>query len=1141
MRRNLDFGDFIWSRMDSAHAISVQENNRFYTSAFLNARITPIWKNNSICSCISGNPGYLSVRECETRVRIQEQTGYGAVPMIKSLDRTGTWRTYSTADGLPGVRIEQIAEDSEGFLWFATWENGASRFDGDEFRNFTEQDGLAHHRVNTIFNDSRDRLWFGTSHGACWYDGAIFHHLECDGIAGRSVGSFCEDSEGRLWLGGHKNIGYCDGAVYHDVLPGIPRLTVPYSNDIIQDSRGHIWISAEYPIRFDGERFHRYDEKDGFPHAEMGYAVSRDLTGRVWLARVGHGDRLWYFADDTFHSVSVDLGGWLRRIQCDREGRMWICTLEEALYMDGDGFSSFTTADGLPHPSVSAVFQDREHHFWFATWGGVGRYDDSISVCEPELEMSGYKCEASQLVQDRQGAVWVGYSTPLLNNLEKSVFRFNGEHFAHIRTDDGVDIDNCFALHQDHNGYMWLGGINGLFRYDGERVERIHLADTLSDVSISAIAQDAHGRLLFGYRERTKKQQRENLLVSPMKLIVQHGERFHTVAVEERTRNRFSRIGPVINGCDGEIYFCLSGTSFSDPDKGFARWHPEDGLKYYGLDDGLIDTNINDLLLDRAGNLWVATHRGLCRFDGSAFQAFTTEHGLPNNFIRCLFEDRQGHLWIGTNSGVVHYDGRTFQRIQSPHIGPVCRILEDRAGTFWFGSLLGSIIRYRVRHVPPRIRLLQVIANRVFENLDDAIHSTSDQQVTFEYKGLGFSTHPRDMLYTYRLKGHDPDWQPPTRETRAHYRDLPTGEYTFQVRAIDRDLNYSDHVEARLTITSDPRIEAFTAILNRRGSREFVGHSPALRQFQNDLRKVAAADITVLIMGETGVGKGLAARALHALSPRCDGPFIEVSCGALPVALVDSELFGHEKGAFTSAVSHRLGRVELAEGGTLFLDEIGDVALETQVKLLRLLEEGTYERVGSSKSLTAWTRIVAATNRSLAELVGKGAFREDLFYRLNAFPLVLPPLRQRRADIPALAELFKHRMATHLGKEVDPLTPEVIEVLQDWAWPGNVRELEHTIQRAVVLCAGPRISVADLGPYGSRIKGTAANTEGPTVAVSHDREILPLEESERRHILAALEAANWRIKGSGGAATLLGLPPSTLYGKMKKLGIRNRV
>ncbi len=471
----------------------------------------------------------------------------------------------------------------------------------------------------------------------------------------------------------------------------------------------------------------------------------------------------------------------------------------------------------------------------------------------------------------------------------------------------------------------------------------------------------------------------------------------------------------------------------------------------------------------------------------------------------------------------------TWQTYSIPDGLPSVRIqhiAEDSDGNFWFGTIQNTLVRYRPRQTPPTVRLLQVIADKVYENLKEVVSSTPDQNVTFEYKGLSFSTHPHDMLYIYRLMGYDSDWQPATRKMRAHYRDLPPGDHTFQVQAIDRDLNYSEVAQVQLSVKPDPRIEALTDVINSQENQKFIGHSAALHAFQIQLKKVASTELTVLFKGETGVGKGLAARVLHGLSINGDGPFIEVSCGALPGALIDSELFGHEKGAFTSAVSHRLGRVELAKGGTLFLDEIGDMALETQVKLLRLLEEGTYERVGGSETLKVQARIVAATNRDLDEMVRTGAFREDLYYRLNAFPMSLPPLRERKEDIPYLAEFFKHRMATHLNKQIDPLTVEVIEVLQACDWPGNVRELEHTINRAVIVCQDSQIEIEDIG---------LINSSDP---VSPDRAIVPLAEFDRRYILKVLKATNWKIRGTEGAATLLKLPPSTLYNKMKKLGIK---
>ena len=734
--------------------------------------------------------------------------------------------------------------------------------------------------------------------------------------------------------------------------------------------------------------------------------------------------------------------------------------------------------------------------------------------------------------------MWVGYVTPALNRLEKSVFRFDGEHFDFVGTEDGFDIDNCFAIYEDRDGCLWFGGHNGLFRYNGKKIEKMQTIAGLGKRSVSAITQDSQGRFIFGHWERNNIIEKKDLLVSPLKIIYQRGEQFQTIFVEDKNKDPFSYIGTVIAGRNGEVYFHLIHQNFSDNAKGFARWHPEEGLKFYGIEDGLIDHRVNNLLKDRDGNLWIATQRGLSCFDGSTFHNFTPKDGLPSNAIRCLFEDSQGHLWLGTDGGVVHYDGQLFQTIKSPHIGPVLKILEDRDGSFWFGTAQNTLVRYRLRQTTPKIRLLQVVADKVYENPKEVIASTTDQQVTFEYKGMSFSTHPRDMLYVYRLEGYDLDWQPATRKTRAYYRNLSPGEYTFQVKAIDRDLNYSEIAQVQLSVEPDPRIEGLTATLNTQGDNEFIGHSEVLQQFQFRLRKIAPTDLSVLIIGETGVGKGLAARVLHAQSPYRNGPFIQVNCGALSETLIDSELFGHEKGAFTSAESRRLGKVELAKGGTLFLDEVSDMAVGTQARMLHLLEEGTFERVGGSETLKIQARIVAATNRNLEDMVSAGVFREDLYYRFQVFPILLPPLRERKEDIPHLAEFFKNRMATHLGKQIAPLTPEVIEVLQTCDWPGNVRELEHTIQRAVIVCNNSQIEVRDLGLHGSRIEGPAPDLKRSTVTVSQDREVVPLDEYERHYILEVLKITNYQISGERGAAALLRLPPSTLYGKMRKLGIK---
>ena len=311
------------------------------------------------------------------------------------------------------------------------------------------------------------------------------------------------------------------------------------------------------------------------------------------------------------------------------------------------------------------------------------------------------------------------------------------------------------------------------------------------------------------------------------------------------------------------------------------------------------------------------------------------------------------------------------------------------------------------------------------------------------------------------------------------------------------------------------------------GFEEIVGASDSLRYVLHRIEQVAETDTTVLIEGETGVGKELVARAIHRRSQRADGPFITVNCGTLPANLVESELFGHERGAFTGATSRRTGRFELADRGTIFLDEIGDLPLDLQVKLLRVLQEGTYERLGSSGTRSTDVRIIAATNRDLDFLVRTGQFREDLFYRLNVYPLTIPPLRDRSEDIPLLVHHLIRRLAGKVGKTVDEVPGPVVARLAEYAWPGNVRELENVLERALILSSGRVLvlpkdfeSARDMTPRSSTRSGLAT-----------------LSEVEREHILAALGSTGWTLEGPDGAARILGLNPSTLRSRMKKHGI----
>jgi formate hydrogenlyase transcriptional activator len=302
-----------------------------------------------------------------------------------------------------------------------------------------------------------------------------------------------------------------------------------------------------------------------------------------------------------------------------------------------------------------------------------------------------------------------------------------------------------------------------------------------------------------------------------------------------------------------------------------------------------------------------------------------------------------------------------------------------------------------------------------------------------------------------------------------------------------------------------------------------IGQSDGIKYVLYRAEQVAPLDTTVLILGETGTGKELIAAAIHHLSPRRDRSLITVNCSALPANLIESELFGREKGAFTGADTRQVGRFEIANGSTIFLDEIGELPPEMQAKLLRVIQHNEFERLGSSTTIKVNVRIVAATNRNLEEEVRNGRFRQDLYYRLNVFPITVPPLRQRTEDIPLLVQAFIERYARKLGKQITSIQKETLATLQDYPWPGNVRELESIIERAVILCPGPVLQLADQLDFSSL---SCSPSAGKT-----------LEEMERAQILRILSEARWRIEGKDGAAKLLGLNPSTLRARMHKLGI----
>ena len=348
------------------------------------------------------------------------------------------------------------------------------------------------------------------------------------------------------------------------------------------------------------------------------------------------------------------------------------------------------------------------------------------------------------------------------------------------------------------------------------------------------------------------------------------------------------------------------------------------------------------------------------------------------------------------------------------------------------------------------------------------------------------------------------------------------------LNAIEQAINRGRQIEQSKNASAEAKPHSEDALRSEINFTEIVGQSPALRRVLEEVETVAPTDSTVLIYGETGTGKELIARAIHNLSPRRSNPFVKLNCAAIPTGLLESELFGHERGAFTGAIGQRIGRFELANRGTIFLDEIGDIPLELQPKLLRVLQEREFERLGSSRTLHTDARLIAATNANLVGRVHEKRFRSDLYYRLNVFPVLVPPLRERHEDIPLLVRHFVQKYTRRMKKPIDTIPVSVMNALSEYHWPGNVRELENFVERSVILSADSVLQppLAELG----RQKVSSLSTASEDVPTK-------LREVEREHILRTLKDTKWQIGGPSGAAARLGMKRTTLGSLVKRLGI----
>ena len=1020
---------------------------------------------------------------------------------------------YTVFDGLAGMHVEDIYQDRQGFLWVATADGGVSRFDSAHFDNFGLKDGLPNLTVMTIAEDADGRLLFGTfGGGIAAYDECGFQVYTTEhGLPSNEIVGLQPQPDGSiLVLTGLGVAWFAEGRCvkYITDIGGQPLGRV---YDMATDAAGTTWLATwgQGVISLDGQRM----------DIKWPWKFAQDPSGHLWIAFSYSGSEVLIgrYDPQAQHLEFINVGkrdegvaqNGTRHVRADERGWLWLTHRGVVCYDGQEGHPFSTSLPDIDFSLTRLSYEDREGNIWIGLWGGGLIFCDSTSI-RRYTEADGLPdCEIRHLGEDHEGRMWIGTMGGMACMEEGQI--------RPIKTGGIVS-----AMMVDSQGQVWSSGDAGkVYKWEGQTSQEIAVSEETYPEEIAGLCEDGQGRIWVGTSNGRFGWIGEDSFIS-----------LDECDTALQDQNGVFWVGSLLQDQDGVLWIGLYGVAS-------ALYCYEDGhLRPADMAEAESIAYVN-VLWEHQNTLWIGTSKGLFALDLSSREVrhFTAEQfGLAANGILALTADSQGHIWMGTSGGgVLRYDGQTFQSIR---LGPsalenkVEAVLCDRRGRLWFGTRAG-LVAYQPGHTPPCLVIREVMAGTLLAAPEVVSCPESTPEIRIHFQGISFRTGAGQMRYSHRLLGHGPaePWSEFALADEAVYSALPVGEYCFEVRTMDRDGLMSEVASVEIQIPPDAKTERIHAFENFLRATDHVVHSQswAMRQVMEQTVRVAETAMTVLVLGETGTGKGLLAQTIHKTSTRRKRPFIQVNCGALPAGLVESELFGHEKGAFTGAASRQLGRFELADGGTLFLDEIGDLPLESQRVLLHILEENALTRVGGKQPVAVDVRVIAATNRDLRQAIQEGTFREDLFYRLSVFTLELPPLRQRQEDIPALAVHFAERYAQHLQRPVPTLDEGVVAHLQGYSWPGNVRELEHLINRAVLLCEDGVIRVGDLLlPSVGRRAGEAVP---PALVASEGLD-------EKQQLVEALQATNWMIYGERGAARLLGMGPEKLRYRMKKYGLR---
>jgi len=1038
-------------------------------------------------------------------------------------------------------------------LWIGT-ASGLNKWDlKSNERKIFQYDSLdtstiSSNTINDIVKDSTGNLWLGTYYGLNKFTlktekfTRYISEKKQNDYSGNFISDLVYGQEGNIWIGSFKyglrkfNPVTEKFTNYRKVPGNSDSLNLNQVVYVLQSVDSNIWLGTpgDGLIKFiiKENRFVNFTNDSDNPYSVVSdfiFPFLEDNTGIIWLGTAMSGicklDKYNHKFNHIVKKPNIKnslSSNRILSIQEDSYGKIWVGT-------DGRGLDSYDKKTGKwknfnPDPNkginlkyVVTIYEDKQKNLWCGTDGsGLYKFNRKRNdFTKFSFGSYTYQNRIDFIFEDSKNNFWLGSSRDGLKKFDRKT----GEYISfNHNTEDSLSISTnyIFDIIEDKSGYLWIGTSHGLNRFDPEKKKfKTFVIDSKKPSIITNLFIDSQNRIW----------------VSSVR--------------------------------DGLYLFKQKTGKF---------------ISYRNQDTPQLN-KIKGIIEDHEGNLWMGNDIGIAKFNTTikTFHNYSEKDGLLKGLINhsAFCKDSQGYMYFGGNNGVSWFNP---QKIIENSVPPPLSITSINVRELHnFPSIKENVILldtleldYWQNDINIEFSALQF--SRPYKNQYAYILESPDEEWWFEragneWRNLGYNNDieftnlpPGDYKLKIKAANSDGYWNekgkeltiiihPPFWETwifRIFIIFLIIAAiYLWHKRRIEkieaRKIELEERVEERTKAA-----EALNSALNEvkklknrllaensylkdeinldHNFSELITRSKKIKKILNQVEQVSSTDSTVLILGESGTGKELIARAVHNLSLRRERPLVKVNCASLPTNLIESELFGHEKGAFTGALNQKIGRFELADGGTIFLDEIGELPLELQSKLLRVLQEKEFEKLGSHKTQKVDVRIIAATNRDLNLEIRGGKFREDLFFRLNVFPIIIPPLKERKEDIEPLVNHFVKKYSTKIGKNIDKIPQAIIDDFMNYHWPGNVRELENVIERAVVISPHNKLILDE-----HSISYFKDNNE--------DDEIFTLQENEKNLILKALKQTNGRVSGDKGAAKILGINSQTLVSRMKKLGI----